>query len=116
MTILTPLPFSSMLGVPFVDYLNVTVPVEYADEVNARLLPVIEALGFFTEADVGLYQLLDEKLRPTRGTFKFQKRGKVLVISSSGGALAALRSYGLYGSYLQELASFPHRKMQVSKV
>lgn len=109
MTILEVLPVASMYGVPFADYLNVTSPSEYGDEIKARLLPVIESLGPFTETEGGVYRLMDEKLRPTRGTFKFGKRGKVVIVSASGGALQSLRAYGVYGTYLAELAAFPHR-------
>lgn len=109
MTIVGQLPVTSMYGVPFTDYLNVTSPSENEEEIKGRLFPVIESLGLFTETEGGVYRLLDEKLRPTRGTFKFGKRGKVVIVSASGGALQALRDYRVYGSYLSELAAFPHR-------
>lgn len=109
MSILEPLAVASMLGVPFTDYLNVTVPNEYGEEATSRLLPVIESIGPLSEVDAGVYRLFDESMKPTHGIFRFKKRGKVLVISASGMALAALRSSGAYGSYLQELAMLPHR-------
>lgn len=109
MGILEVLPVASMDGAPFTDYLNVTSPSEYGDDIKSRVLPVIEALGPFTETDGGVYRLLDEKMRPVRGTFKFGKRGKVVIVSASGGALKALRDNRMFGAYLAELASFPHR-------
>lgn len=109
MGILEPLPVTSMLGVPFVDFLNVTVPHEYGDEVTSHLLPIIESISPFSETEPGTYRLFSSQLKPTGAVFKFKKRGKVRVISASGQALDALRSTGLYGAYLQALASCPHR-------
>jgi hypothetical protein len=109
MTILNQLPVVSMLGVPFTDYLNVTVPFDIGAEVSDKLLPVIESIGPMSEVDHGVYRLFDERLKPTGAVFKFKKRGKVHVISASGMALAALRSTGNYSNYLRELSLFPHR-------
>lgn len=109
MTILNQLPVVSMLGVPFTDYLNVTVPFDIGAEVSDKLLPVIESIGPMSEVDHGVYRLFDERLRPTGAVFKFKKRGKVHVISASGMALSALRSSGNFSNYLRELSLFPHR-------
>lgn len=110
MTILNQLPVVSMLGVPFADYLNVTVPFDIGAEVSDRLLPVIESLGTVSEVDHGVYRLFDDdRLKPTGAVFKFRKRGKVHVISASGMALSALRSKGFFADYLRELSLFPHR-------
>lgn len=109
MRILEPLPAGSMLGVPFTDYLNVTVPHEFGDEVVSLILPIIEATAPFSETEPGTYRLFNSQLKATGAVFKIKKRGKVRVISASGQALDALRSARLYGSYLQALASVPHR-------
>lgn len=111
MTILEKLPVQSMLGVPFADYLNVTVPHDIGSEVVAQLLPVIESLGPMCEEEPGLYRLYDlaTKIKPTGATFKFKKRGKVLVLGCSGMALSALRDRGAFDEYLSVIAGFPHR-------
>ena len=109
MGILEPLSITSMIGVPFVDFLNVTVPHEFGDQVAAAVLPLIESIAPFSETEPGTYRLFSSQLKPTGAVFKFKKRGKVRVISASGQALDALRSTGLYGSYLQAIAAFPHR-------
>jgi hypothetical protein len=98
-----------MLGVPFTDYLNVTVPSEIGLEVVPRVLPLIESMGPMSEEEPGLYRLYDSRLRPTGAVFKFRKRGKVLVLSASGMALDALRHSRIYGDYLSEISVFPHR-------
>lgn len=109
MTILKLLPYTSRIGDPFADYLNVTVPIDFGEEAAGKLLPIIESLGPHNAEDGGVYRLYDSRLKPTSAVFKFKRRGKVLVISSSGMALAALRSLGAYSAFLAELASFPHR-------
>lgn len=110
MTILEKLPVQSMLGLPFTDYLNVTVPHDIGSEVVSQLLPVIESLGPMSEDEPGLYRLYDRlKLKPTAATFKFKKRGKVLVLSASGMALSALREMRVFDEYLSVIASFPYR-------
>lgn len=109
MTILKLLPYTSRIGDPFADYLNVTVPSEYGEEMQSKLLPVIESLGPHTSEDGGVFRLFDARLKPTSAVFKFKNRGKVTVISASGLALAAMRTVGAYGDYLAELAVFPHR-------
>ena len=109
MTILKLLPYTSRIGDPFADYLNVTVPVDFGEEVQSKLLPIIEGLGPHTAEDGGVFRLFDNRLKPTSAVFKFKNRGKVMVISSSGLALHALRSLGGYDAFLAEIAVFPHR-------
>jgi hypothetical protein len=109
MTILAQLPAGAMLGRPFADYLNVTVPKDYAEEVKPRLLALIEMLGPSAECSPGQFSLFNAAGKPTGGSFLFRPRGKVLIIGASGVALAALRDAGLFGRYLEELAFFPHR-------
>lgn len=109
MAILGLLPVTSMMGDPFADYLNVTVPFDSGDDVTAALLPIIQSLGPYVEETPGTFRLYDESFKKTWAVFKFKKRGKVRIISASGLALAALRHRRCYGDYLQALASFPHR-------
>lgn len=109
MAILELLPDSSMLDSPFADYLNVTFPLSFRDEVKTALLPVIESIGPFDEEVEGLYRLYGRDMRPSGGTIKLSERGKVLIVSASGVALAMLRDRGLYDDYLSCLSEFPHR-------
>lgn len=115
MAILSRLCSSSMVGRPFADYLNVSVPVEIADEVRSSVLSVVDALGNFDETVPGLFQFYEIGVRKGNvvpvplGTLKFGRRGKVATISASGALLRLLRDRGLYSEYLAVLGSFPHR-------
>lgn len=115
MAILSRLCSSSMVGRPFADYLNVSVPVEIADEVRSSALSVVDALGNFDETVPGLFQFYEIGVRKGNvvpvplGTLKFGRRGKVATISASGALLRLLRDRGLYSEYLAVLGSFPHR-------
>lgn len=109
MSILELLPVSSMLDSPFTDYLNVTFPLDYEEQVLTSLLPIIESLGPFSEVDKGVYRLFDRDLKPTRGVIKFSRKGKVAIVSASGAALATLRDCRAYEDYLFTMGTFPHR-------
>lgn len=111
MSILKPFPLSSMLAVPFCDYLNVTTPLGNGPSLLETLVPLFESLGPIETAPDGVYRLFTATsagLMP-RGVFKCKPRGKVFIVSASGGALDALRSAGLYSEYLSTLAAYPHR-------
>lgn len=109
MSIVNQLSVTSMIGVPFADYLNVTVPYDVGSEVVEKILPVIESIGPMGEVEPGVYRLYDGSLKPTSAVFKFKKRGKVHVLSASGMALDALRLTGNYADYLREISLYPHR-------
>lgn len=103
MSILLPLPSTSMIGDPFADYLNVTVPLDFVYPLTEELRPLLDVLGV-SEAVEGVYSLPDK-----RGTVKVSKRGKVGIFSASGGFLTVLRDTGHFHHYLAALSSFPHR-------
>lgn len=115
MAILSRLCSSSMVGRPFADYLNVSVPVEISEEVRSSVLSVVDSLGNFDETVPGLFQFYEIGVRKGNvvpvplGTLKFGRRGKVATISASGALLRLLRDRGLYSEYLAVLGSFPHR-------
>lgn len=88
---------------PFCDYLNVTSPKDNGDLIMDALKPLLDALGA-SEVAEGIY-----KYGLKGGTFKYSKRGQVVIFSASGGFLQTLRERGLFGDYLSALASFPHR-------
>ena len=103
MSILLPLPISSMMGVPFADYLNVTVPLEFRYSLLDSLRPLLDVLGV-SELEEGVFHLPNK-----RGVFRVNLRGKVAIFSASGGFLTVLRGTGHYDDYLAALGSFPHR-------
>ena len=109
MGILQPLSASSIIGVPFADYLNVSVPVEYWHDLRSDVLEQIEATAPVHQDMEGLHRLLNDDLRPTPAVFRFSRRGKVVVLSASGMALQAMRSVGTYEGYLRAIAAYPHR-------
>ena len=109
MGILQPLSASSIIGVPFADYLNVSVPVEYWHGLRSDVLEQIEATAPVHQDMEGLHRLLNDDLRPTPAVFRFSRRGKVVVLSASGMALQAMRSVGTYEGYLRAIAAYPHR-------
>ncbi len=109
MSIVNQLPIAAMLGVPFADYLNVSVPVDVGAEVKEQVISIIASLGPYSETMPGVYALFNSQLKPTGAVFKVRGRGKVLVISASGMALEALRVNRAYADYLRVLASYPHR-------
>lgn len=103
MSILLPLPSSSMLGDPFADYLNVTVPLDSSFHLQCEVEPMLDMLGV-SELGDGVFHLPEK-----RGTFKVSKRGKVGIFSASGGFLRVLREHGMFDQYLAALATAPHR-------
>lgn len=115
MGILNRFSFSSMLGRPFADYLNISTPSENAEQFREAVQPVLDALGEFHEVAPGLLQFLrigvvkgEVKLLP-EGTVKFGRRGRVSTFSISGAVLRKLREQGLYAEILAAIGSQPHR-------
>lgn len=99
-------------GEVFSDYLNVTFErevfeVSVVPEVR-KYLDVLQASEqdrpFASVPYPAVFLLADKG-----GSFKLSVRGKVGIVSASGGALALLRASGLFGEYLAMLGSFPHR-------
>ncbi len=115
MNILRCLSYQSMLGEPFADYLNVTTPYGHAEAVREALLPLLESLGTFEEAQPGEFSFFEVGLVKGKfvalpdGVLKLRKRGQVLLISASGAVLRRMRDRGSYGEYLALLGMFPHR-------
>lgn len=115
MSILTPLPDSSMVGKPFADYLNLSFPSDQSEAVRDSVLSVLDVIGSFQEVSPGLLQMYDIGVRKgevvpvSRGTIKLGKRGKVCTVSVSGHPLQTLREKGYYSEFLQAMGSYPHR-------
>lgn len=104
MSILIPLDWSARASEPFCDYLNVTFPINRADDVKLALGAFFASWGVYPDPE----QSEVYRLGP-RGTFRLKPRGKVLVVGASGGALYMLRLMGAFGAYLAVLGEFPHR-------
>lgn len=115
MGILSRFPSSSMVGRPFADYLNVSTPVDIADELREAVIPVLEGAGSFQEVAPGLIQFYDIGVRKGQvvpvpaGTVKFGRRGRVATLSTSGAVLRLLRASGALPEYLAAIATLPHR-------
>lgn len=115
MAILSRFSHASMVGKPFADYLNVSVPLDSSDGLRDAVLGVLDRLGNFSEILPGLFQFYEIGVRKGQivpiplGTIKMGRRGKVATVSASGAVLRALRERSLFGEYLSVLGSFPHR-------
>ena len=94
---------SQSLCEPFVDYLNISSPKDNLHSLRNALRPILDVMGM-SEVTEGLFSL-PERL----GTVKFSTRGKVCIVSASGGFLSQLRSRSIYNHYLAEFANFEHR-------
>ena len=102
----------SFLSRPVCDYLTVTVP--------RGLGPLmLRPLSSLVSECVGVVCLDADRLAPVwgfpeRGRLAYKPYGRVGVFSASGGALAALRSAGVFGDYLWLLSSEgPHRVTRI---
>lgn len=114
-------PHASGVHDPFCDYLDVTLPVEHADEVRHLLFPLLASVGSETRDDGELWHVPHLRkcaggveanpglvgLRP--GTVKASRFGAVFRVSASGGVLSTLRAAGLYLHYLSVIGEFSHR-------
>lgn len=107
---------------PFCDALNVTVPFEHADELQAACRPLLARLGA-SEASEGFWQVpplkvgLDGRcgadlaaLRWQRpGSVVFKRYGQVLQVGTSGTTLRSMRADSSFLDWLSILSSYPHR-------
>ena len=84
------------------DWLNVTVPEGDADRVSGTLLNLVTSIGGLAVCE-GLYRLSD------KSTFKYENKRGFSLFSASGGVLSALRSNGLFPTYLNAVGEVPHR-------
>lgn len=115
MAILERFAFSSMVGRPFVDYLNVSTPVENADTFREAVLAVLDQLDNFEEVAPGLFQffrisVIQGRIKPVPdGVVKIGRRGRVSTFSVSGAVLSRLRAAGLYADLLGAIGTQPHR-------
>ena len=117
MAIVNHLPCSAMVGDPFADYLNVSVPLDSAGGLRDDLLSLLAEVGSFEESSLqpGIFRHLQPCVRSGKiateslGSVRFSRRGKVQVVSTSGGILRLLRENGRFLDYLAVIGSFPYR-------
>jgi len=98
-----PLPYKFATCEPFTDYLNITTPKGNGELIHSIIQPILNVLGA-SEVQEGLFSLPEGA-----GTFRIRSRGRVDVLSASGGFLSVLRAHGFYGDYLVSFAEFEHR-------
>lgn len=114
MSILVRFPYASMVGRPFCDYLNVSVPVEQAEALREAVLPALHSSAQFQECE-NVLQFFTIGVRKGQvvpipsGTVKFGRRGKVATLSTSGQVLGLLRASGGLPEYLAAIGSLSHR-------
>ena len=92
MAIVNHLPCSAMVGDPFADYLNVSVPLDSAGGLRDDLLSLLAEVGSFEESSLqpGIFRHLQPCVRSGKiateslGSVRFSRRGKVQVVSTSG--------------------------------
>lgn len=115
MAILSRLSHASMVGRPIADYLNVSVPLDASDGLRESVLSVLDALGNFQEVSPGLFRYVQMVVKDGKaaieslGTVKFVRKGRVTLLSASGGVLRLLRESGMLSDYLAAIGAFPHR-------
>lgn len=115
MGILKSFSWESMVGEPFVDFLNVTTPRDNEEAARAAIVPILEAAGSFVEEQPGRFRFFDVRIADGKastvpdGTFAIKRKGSVVIFSASGAVLRRFRMRNLYAEYLAVLSSFPHR-------
>lgn len=111
-------PHALKLHSPFCDSLNVTVPFEHSDELQASCRPLLSELGA-SEGSGAYWEVPHLKTIPdgrcvvdgsaAKGSVLFKRYGQVLQIGTSGTALRSMRAAGLFSHWLSVLGSYPHR-------
>ena len=115
MSIVKHLPCSAMVGEPFADYLNFSVPLDSAGGLLDGVLGILYEIGSFEETQDGVFRHLHPCIRSGKvvveslGSVRVSRRGKVQVVSTSGGVLRLLREKGRFLDYLAVIGSFPYR-------
>ena len=83
MFIVNHLPCSAMVGEPFADYLNISVPLDSAGGLRDSLLTVLYEVGTFDETQPGVFKQISFAVRSGKivteslGSVRFSRRGKV---------------------------------------
>lgn len=98
-----------LVGVPFCDYLNVSFPYDESGLLLPELEGFFPSIGLHQSSEDGTTRFLSPITLKTEGVIKASRRGKVFIVSASGGVLRLMREQGVYGEYLAILASHPHR-------
>lgn len=96
------LSYTSIAGVPFCDYLNVTLPADTHQAIKTQLDYLFELAGL-SSYDDGVTHQLDGN----SGAFKIKKNSRYITLSASGGILQHFRDLGLYNEYISILTEYP---------
>lgn len=98
------LSYTSIAGVPFCDYLNLTMPADCLDAVTLSLQGIFEIAGL-SSFDGGVTYLIDGN----SGSFKLKANSRYITLSASAGILQHFRELGLYDEYISLLTEYPHK-------
>lgn len=97
-----PLTQDKCLGLPFADFVNITVVNDDADALLAGLMPLLDIYGCLQVAD-GVFSLPNKS-----GTLILRKRQAITTFSTSGQFLSNLRANAMLDRYLTVYADFQH--------
>ena len=104
-----PLKQAAMIGAPFCDFLNVSMPGHQGFSVLGEIRPILDVLGL-SEVSEGIYK---SSLKGGDGGSLMVKKGRfnqdLTVFSVSGHILQMLRSAGFFQDFLMAFLSIPHR-------
>lgn len=96
------LSYTSIAGIPFCDYLTVTMPAHSLEPLKKSLSELFDATGLSTFDDGITYQI-DTK----PGALKLKSNTRYLTLSASGGILEHFRQTGFYNEYIAILSEYP---------
>lgn len=95
------LSYTSIAGVPFCDYLTVTMPADSLEPLKNSLLELFDATGLSTFDDGTTYQIENKP-----GALKLKSNPRYLTLSASGGILEHFRQTGFYDEYIAILSEY----------
>jgi hypothetical protein len=99
----------SKRGGVFTDYLHVTVPYDQSGGLAMAVLDACGHGGVLERAGVpGLYDMYGGA-----GTLLILRRGQVVIVGISGGAIKCMRDLRVFNDVLWALAGFPHRVTKI---
>ena len=98
------LSYTSIAGVPFCDYLNLTLPAYTLEPITFQLAYLFEVAGM-SSFDNGITYQLDSN----SGAFKIKTNSRYITLSASGGILQHFRDLGLFNEFISILTEYPHK-------
>lgn len=98
------LSYTSIAGVPFCDYLNLTLPAHALEPIRSQLDYLFEMAGM-SSFDSGITYQLDGN----SGAFKIKTNSRYITLSASGGILQHFRDLRLFNEFISILTEYPHK-------